>query len=113
MSDRIAVMNGGRVEQIGSPREIYDQPRTAFVADFIGSLNAFDLRVDELVGDHAVMRLGDGGRVVVPVGRGGHPGDTLRVAVRPEQIRIEPDPGAAADGGSRVGGTVAEVVFLG
>src|ERR1700750_78723 len=54
MSDRIAVMNGGRVEQIGSPREIYDRPRTAFVADFIGSLNAFDFRIDELVGEHAV-----------------------------------------------------------
>ena len=50
MSDRIAVMNGGQVEQIGSPREIYEQPTTAFVADFIGSLNALDLTVDELVG---------------------------------------------------------------
>src|SRR5215467_4725172 len=58
MSDRIAVMNDGRVEQIGSPREIYQNPSTAFVADFIGSLNAFDLRIDELVGKHAVMRLG-------------------------------------------------------
>ncbi|MGZ4333617.1 MAG: ABC transporter ATP-binding protein, partial [Gaiellaceae bacterium] len=42
MSDRIAVMNRGKVEQLGSPREIYDRPRTAFVADFIGSLNALD-----------------------------------------------------------------------
>jgi ABC-type Fe3+/spermidine/putrescine transport system ATPase subunit len=43
MSDRIAVMNGGRVEQLGSPREVYEQPSTEFVADFIGSLNALDL----------------------------------------------------------------------
>src|SRR5437867_1889985 len=50
MSDRIAVMNGGRVVQTGDPREIYERPRTAFVADFIGSLNALDLRIDELVG---------------------------------------------------------------
>jgi spermidine/putrescine transport system ATP-binding protein len=113
MSDRIAVMNGGKVEQIGSPREIYERPGTAFVADFIGSLNAFDLRIDELVGDHAVMRLGEGERVVVPVGRGGRPGETVRVAVRPEQIRIEPDGSTPSDGGSRVGGTVAEIVFLG
>src|SRR5206468_7522031 len=42
MSDRIAVMNGGQVEQIGDPREIYERPRTAFVADFIGSLNALE-----------------------------------------------------------------------
>src|SRR5207247_6894426 len=52
MSDRIAVMNGGRVEQTGSPREIYEHPRTAFVADFIGSLNALDLTIDELVGGY-------------------------------------------------------------
>ena len=53
MSDRIAVMNGGRVEQIGSPREIYERPQTAFVADFIGSLNVLELTVDELVGGYA------------------------------------------------------------
>ena len=46
MSDRIAVMNGGRVEQLGSPREIYERPESPFVADFIGSLNALDLRAD-------------------------------------------------------------------
>src|SRR5881392_1932102 len=61
MSDRIAVMNGGLVEQVGGPREIYEHPSTAFVADFIGSLNAFDLRIDELVGHNAVMRLGESG----------------------------------------------------
>jgi spermidine/putrescine transport system ATP-binding protein len=113
MSDRIAVMNSGRVEQIGSPREIYDRPQTAFVADFIGSLNAFDVRIDELVGEHAVMRLGDGERVVAGLGRGRRPGETVRVAVRPERVRIAAPGAAAQDGGSRVDGTVAEVVFLG
>src|SRR2546421_174776 len=53
MSDRIAVMNRGCVEQTGDPREIYDRPRTAFVADFIGSPNAFDLTIDQLVGERA------------------------------------------------------------
>jgi spermidine/putrescine transport system ATP-binding protein len=43
MSDRIAVMNGGRVEQLGTPREVYEQPTTEFVADFIGSLNALEI----------------------------------------------------------------------
>src|SRR5690349_13157748 len=113
MSDRIAVMNGGRVEQIGSPREIYDRPRTAFVADFIGSLNAFDVRIDELVGDHAVMRLGDGERVVAGLGAGRRPGETVRVAVRPERVRIAAAGAPPEDGGSHVGGTVAQVVFLG
>ena len=113
MSDRIAVMNGGRVEQIGSPREIYDRPRNAFVADFIGSLNAFDFRIDELVGEHAVMRLGQGERVVAGLGADRRAGETVRVAVRPERVRIAPAATATHDGGSRVDGTVAEVVFLG
>src|SRR6186713_589317 len=59
MSDRIAVMNGGRVEQLGSPREIYERPESPFVADFIGSLNTLDLRADELVGSFAMMRVGE------------------------------------------------------
>src|SRR5919198_1721186 len=71
MSDRIAVMNGGRVEQVGTPREIYEHPRSAFVADFIGSLNALELTVEELVGGYALMRVSDRERVVVPVGRSG------------------------------------------
>src|SRR5947207_8232774 len=113
MSDRIAVMNEGRVEQTGNPREIYERPRTAFVADFIGSLNALDLRVDELVGESAVMRLAENGRVVVPVGAGHRTGESLRVAVRPERVQIEPAGTPVLDGGSRLEGTIAEVVFLG
>src|SRR4051812_17864325 len=54
MSDRIAVMNHGRVEQLGSPHEVYEQPATAFVADFIGSLNTLQLTIDELVGGYCV-----------------------------------------------------------
>src|SRR5947199_6972482 len=113
MSDRIAVMNGGRVEQTGSPREIYEHPRTTFVADFIGSLNALDLTIDELVGGYAVSRLGEGERVVVPVGEGHRTGESLRVAVRPERVQIEPAGTPVLDGGSRLEGTIAEVVFLG
>jgi spermidine/putrescine transport system ATP-binding protein len=113
MSDRIAVMNGGRVEQTGSPREIYERPSTAFVADFIGSLNALDLRIDELVGENAVMRIGENERIVVPVGTGHRPGETLRVAVRPERVHIDTAGSPRLDGGSRLEGTIAEIVFLG
>ena len=113
MSDRIAVMNGGHVEQIASPREIYEHPRTAFVADFIGSLNALELSVDELVGELAVLRVAEGERVVVAVGADTRPGDTVRVAVRPERVRIDPADAPAPEGGSRLGGTVREVVYLG
>src|SRR5438046_7445435 len=113
MSDRIAVMNGGRVEQTGDPREIYDRPRTAFLADFLGPLNAFDLRIDELVGESAVMRLAEDERIVVPVGGGHRPDETLRVAVRPERVQIAAAGAPLLDGGSRLEGTIAEIVFLG
>jgi spermidine/putrescine transport system ATP-binding protein len=113
MSDRIAVMNGGHVEQIGTPREIYERPHTAFVADFIGSLNALDLRIDELVGVNAVMRLGEAERLVVPVGPGHTAGESVRVAVRPERVQIEPAGSPLLNGGSRLEGTIAEIVFLG
>ena len=113
MSDRIAVMNHGEVEQTGSPREIYEHPRTAFVADFIGSLNALDLTVDEIVGACAVARYGEGERIVVPVGSDTHTGDALRVAMRPERVQIGPVAGPGVDGGSRLEGAIAQVVYLG
>jgi len=113
MSDRIAVMNGGHVEQIGTPREIYERPHTSFVADFIGSLNALELRIDELVGVNAVMRLGEAERLVVPVGPGHRAGESVRVAVRPERVQIEPVGSPLLNGGSRLEGTIAEIVFLG
>ena len=102
-----------RARQLSGGREIYERPRTAFVADFIGSLNALDLRIDELVGENAVMRLAENERVVVPVGAGHRTGESLRVAVRPERVQIEPAGTPVLDGGSRLEGTIAEVVFLG
>jgi spermidine/putrescine transport system ATP-binding protein len=113
MSDRIAVMNEGVVDQIGSPREIYEQPSTPFVADFVGSLNALDIEIDELVGDHCCARF-ERGRVVAPAGQGTRVGSRVRVAVRPERVRVTAQ-GAdgASDGGSSLPGTVAEIVYLG
>ncbi|MFI6919381.1 ABC transporter ATP-binding protein [Nonomuraea spiralis] len=100
MSDRIAVMNDGLVEQLASPREIYERPATAFVAGFIGTSN---LITGTVAG--GVLEIG-GGRVLVP----GHEGD-VTVTVRPEKITICPDePGR---GLSAVPGTVTEMVYLG
>jgi spermidine/putrescine transport system ATP-binding protein len=113
MSDRIAVMNDGVVDQIGSAPEVYEHPTTAFVADFIGSLNAFDLRVDSLEGTVAAMHLGEGGRALVEAGATAAVGGVLRVAVRPERVRLSPAGDRAPEGGSRVQGTVAQIVYLG
>jgi spermidine/putrescine transport system ATP-binding protein len=109
MSDRIAVMDAGRVEQVGTPREVYEQPETPFVADFIGSLNALEVTVDEVVGGYGIARLGERDRVVVPVEPGTAPGTALRVAVRPEHVRSA----AADETGSSLDGTLADVVYLG
>jgi ABC-type Fe3+/spermidine/putrescine transport system ATPase subunit len=76
-------------------------------------LNALDLRVDEVVDGVAVMRLSDQERLCVPVASGTGPGQTLRVAIRPERVRIEPAKGRAPEGGSRVEGTITELVYLG
>ena len=92
-----------KVEQIGSPsRDVYERPQTPFVADFIGSLNTLDLRADELVGSFAMMRVGEGERLVVPTDAGVKQGDSLRIAVRPEQVQIGLPAEAEPNGGSRL-----------
>jgi spermidine/putrescine transport system ATP-binding protein len=107
MSDRIAVMNGGVVEQLAGPRELYERPATAFVAGFIGTSNLIKLRVDGR-GDGLVhMDLGEAGRIVAS-DPGGSDAE-LQITVRPEKIKLEPVPGDSC----HVDGTVAEVVYLG
>jgi spermidine/putrescine transport system ATP-binding protein len=113
MSDRIAVMNGGRVEQVAGPKEIYEQPSTAFVADFIGSLNTLDFTVDEIVGEYGIMRPSEGERVVVALAPGTRTGESLRVAVRPERVQIGATGDALPDAGTRLEGTISQIVYLG
>ncbi|MFC4536604.1 ABC transporter ATP-binding protein [Sphaerisporangium dianthi] len=111
MSDRIAVMNDGLVEQLAGPREIYERPATKFVAGFIGTSNLLAGTAERVGGGVAVVRLGEGGRVLVPVGEGAALEGEVEVTVRPEKIRISHEEPAA--GLSAVRGTVAEVVYLG
>jgi spermidine/putrescine transport system ATP-binding protein len=113
MSDRIAVMNRGRVEQLATPREIYERPSTAFVADFVGSLNTLDLTLDDLVAGYGVARLGGDDRVVASVGAGRHTGEAVRVGIRPEHVRLHAGDADEGNGGARLTGTVAELVYLG
>ena len=113
MSDRIAVMNEGVVEHLGTPREVYERPATPFVADFVGVLNAADLAVSSVDGDRAVLTINDTDRVVAPAtGHDLAAGSLALVAVRPERIAITRG-AAEANGGSRLSGTVAQVVYLG
>ena len=116
MSNRIAVMNNGVVEQIGSPREIYENAATPFVADFVGSLNALDVEVAEVVGDHLVARFDQAGRIVADATLEATVGARMRIAVRPEHVTIvarEAGDTTTPVSGSRLAGTLAEVVYLG
>ncbi|WP_315718881.1 MULTISPECIES: ABC transporter ATP-binding protein [unclassified Bradyrhizobium] len=111
MSDRIAVMNAGRVEQIGTPVEIYDQPRTCFVADFIGDTNIFRGQRVTVDGGPGIT-VGNG--LVLPLPRSVTPvdGDVLSVALRPEKITVSPADQADAKSLSAQG-TVESSNFLG
>ncbi len=109
MSDRIAVMSRGRVEQIGTPEEIYAAPASIFVAGFIGSANLLPGTL-ESADDGAARVLLDSG-VAVEVGRPteARPGDPVTVMLRPERLAI-----ANGDNGGRVlSGVVAEVIYQG
>ncbi|MEZ5073447.1 MAG: ABC transporter ATP-binding protein [Solirubrobacterales bacterium] len=112
MSDRIAVMDGGRVQQLADPKTLYERPETPFVADFIGTSNALALSVDRREGELAIMEPGPGVRIVVadPAAIG----ETVQISIRPEKISIRPgtDP-ATAGNGCRVSGVAVERVYLG
>src|SRR2546423_6876873 len=103
MADRIVIMNGGHIEQLGTPTELYEHPRTAFVAGFLGVSNLLEGTV---AGDGSV-KLTDG--TVVQVSRdvlGGRTG-TVRIGVRPEKLRIG---GGEANS---LAGTVTESAYIG
>src|SRR5215475_10416893 len=113
LSDRLVVMNAGRIEQLGSPREVYERPRTRFVAGFIGTSNLMTGRVRELDGSTAVLESGAGESLIVPNATecGAGVGVSLDLTVRPEKIAMSlqsPTPGWCA-----LRGRVNEVVYLG
>ncbi|MFK5605634.1 MULTISPECIES: ABC transporter ATP-binding protein [Haloferax] len=114
VSDRVAVLNGGRVEQVGRPRELYRRPRTRFVAEFLGENNVLDGVVESRpetggirvgVGD-AVFTLAEGRRVLGEAGSRAGAGDELTFCVRPEQLR-------AGAGTNKIRGTVVDTEFQG
>jgi spermidine/putrescine transport system ATP-binding protein len=112
MSDRIAVMNRGRIEQVGSPEEVYERPRTTFVAGFIGVSNLMPAKVLNAAGGRGTVRLDTGVDVDGNCGAF-ESGEHCHAVVRPEKLRIlradEPPP----DSLPSVSGIVESSVFLG
>ncbi len=84
ISDRVAVLSQGRIEQIGPPGEIYDAPATPFVAEFVGTMN----RLEGTVEEDGVVGYG-GGRLSIAAARGRAKGDRVLVLVRPETVELQ------------------------
>jgi spermidine/putrescine transport system ATP-binding protein len=110
MSDRLAVMNAGRIAQTGTPQEVYESPADAYVADFLGAANLIDIEVSERVpGSASSVKLGDlllSTSNEVPAARGAK----AQAVIRPERVRVEAHGSA---GVNRVPALVERVVYLG
>ncbi|MFE0644302.1 ABC transporter ATP-binding protein [Streptomyces sp. NPDC058877] len=116
MADQVAVMNGGRVEQLGAPADLYENPQTTFVANFLGTSNLITAEVLE-TGTDVVVTAG-GGKLKVPGDRCAsavRQGGTVLLGVRPEKISLAhvDDAGKIADGRNRVTGRIVDSSFIG
>ena len=89
MSDRIVVMRDGKIEQDGTPREIYEEPKNLFVASFIGEINNFDATVIERLDAHRVRASVEGRECNIYVNFAVEAGQQLHVLLRPEDLRVE------------------------
>jgi spermidine/putrescine transport system ATP-binding protein len=112
MSDRIAVMNRGKVEQLGTPEELYERPTTRFVADFIGTTNLLSGAVERAAQGTALIRL-DGGDTCVVAGDRLAVGATVELSIRPESIHIKASNGTSPAGPDPIRGEVEQVAYLG
>jgi spermidine/putrescine transport system ATP-binding protein len=112
MADTIAVMNGGRVEQLGAPTQIYENPATAFVANFLGQCNLIPGQISGGDGDNAVLSA-NGVNFAVPRSRVRAIGSSAILGVRPEKITMYWSDERVPEGHNRLEGTVTDVSFTG
>jgi len=111
LSDWIAVMNAGKVEQHGSPWDIYYRPRTAFLADFVGAVNLVPATVRDVRDGQAIVAFGDRTMAVpVPPDTSVRAGNEVKLCVRPEALGLAP---AGSPDGASLPGRVARKAFLG
>jgi spermidine/putrescine transport system ATP-binding protein len=109
MSDRIAVMNHGRLEQVDASETLYDRPRTRFVADFLAVRNLLPATVISVSAGRAALRT-RGGAVLAAADDGGYrEGAAVWIGVRPERMRL----GEGGDGNNDLAGTLVDEIYLG
>ena len=111
MADTVAVMNNGKIEQMGSPSDLYENPKTVFVANFLGQSNFIDGEVLSSDGDNQVVSI-HGVKIALPKSRNNASGKSLKVGVRPEKFRLH-DPGEKASGNVLTGGVITDISFFG
>ena len=112
MSDRIAVMSGGRVLQIATPKDLYDRPANVEVAGFIGKMNFFDARISEVSREKVVLESAGLGRVTAPPSNEIlKEGDRLIVAIRPEKLLLSGERQGAGE--NSVEGVIETAAYLG
>lgn len=113
MADTVAVMNAGVIEQMGAPAELYENPRTTFVANFLGQSNLIEGTVRSRSGDTVTVDM-HGIDVSIPASRSHTDGDRGWIGIRPEKVLIG-DEGEALDapGNTVPGGVVTDVSFVG
>ncbi|MGW1073989.1 ABC transporter ATP-binding protein [Streptomyces sp. NPDC002537] len=117
MADTVAVMNGGRVEQMGAPADLYETPRTTFVANFLGTSNLITADVVGTSGDDILLRASDT-KLTLPATRctaDARAGGQLLIGIRPEKITLThaDDAHTVPDGRNRVTGRIADSSFIG
>jgi ABC-type Fe3+/spermidine/putrescine transport system ATPase subunit len=108
MSDRLAVMSNGRIEQVGPPKEVYEEPSTAYVADFLGVSNLMDATAYGPAEGGCKVRFGEF-EMVAGQGEPDAHGE-VKLSIRPERVHLE---GSGAAGPNRIPGMVERVVYVG
>jgi putrescine transport system ATP-binding protein len=111
VADRIGVMNRGRVMQVATPPELYEQPNSRWVADFVGDVNLIEGHVVDVAETGTVIESAAVGRLRASAAKGAKPGDTVWVALRPEKVRVlRVKPTATENCAS---GVVRDIAYLG
>jgi spermidine/putrescine transport system ATP-binding protein len=114
ISDTIAVMNQGHIEQIGTPAEIYETPRSSFVAAFIGDTNFLEGKITESVSERFSRADIPGlGAVLIDNDKPVRPGDRIHLSLRPEKLIVSRDKPAAAQWDNALPGTIEDVIYFG
>ncbi|MGA5563070.1 ABC transporter ATP-binding protein [Streptomyces platensis] len=117
MADTVAVMNGGRVEQLGAPTDLYENPATTFVANFLGTSNLIEAEVVEAGGDELLLKAADA-KLRLPAARCSAPartGGKVLAGIRPEKVALKhtDDAGTIAEGRNQLPGRIKDASFIG